>query len=340
MAALTGIGAVVLWRLARRPGWAGSLLPAALLTGAAAQLYLLQAYPEWSVWLVPVLLGLCLAGVVLDVIARLRPRLARRLRTAAVALSLAGLLLTPAVWSGLTVARGDGGGMPSGGPAAFRSFARTRTAQSAAAVTAFPGLPDGAAPLEGFAPPPGGPPPGGFPGAENSANVSSLIAYLEANRDYSRFLLAVPNSMSASSIIINTGQPVMAMGGFSGGDPILTVGDLAQDVHAGVVRYFLLQGTVRPTPLDSAASRAQSGAFGPPPAPGGTLAQPGAVEAGPPPFPGGPGGFGTQGELQSWVTANCRAVPSSEWQTGAVTPATGFGGAQQLYDCAGNAATS
>ena len=66
--------------------------------------------------------------------------------------------------------------------------------------------------------------------------------YLEANRGTTKFLVAVPSSQSADSIIIATGEPVMAMGGFTGSDPILTADSVAQLVKDGTVRYFLLGG--------------------------------------------------------------------------------------------------
>src|SRR5581483_9741938 len=71
---------------------------------------------------------------------------------------------------------------------------------------------------------------------------SALVQYLEANRDGYQFLLAVPSSQEASSIILSTGDPVMAMGGFSGSDPILTVAQLQKDVANHVVRYFMVGG--------------------------------------------------------------------------------------------------
>ena len=43
-------------------------------------------------------------------------------------------------------------------------------------------------------------------------------------------------------MIIQTGEPVMAMGGFTGSDPILTADSVAQLVKDGTVRYFLLGG--------------------------------------------------------------------------------------------------
>src|SRR6185312_249710 len=104
-----------------------------------------------------------------------------------------------------------------------------------------------AAPSEGFgAPPPGGAPgAAGPPGMEGSAN-STLVQYLQANRAGYKFLVAVPSSQSADAIILATGEPVMALGGFSGSDPILTVAQLQQDIANGTVRYFQIGRMVGP----------------------------------------------------------------------------------------------
>ena len=46
------------------------------------------------------------------------------------------------------------------------------------------------------------------------------------------------------SIILETNQPVMALGGFSGSDPILTTTtQFAALVKSGAVRFFLLNGS-------------------------------------------------------------------------------------------------
>jgi 4-amino-4-deoxy-L-arabinose transferase-like glycosyltransferase len=71
---------------------------------------------------------------------------------------------------------------------------------------------------------------------------SDLIAYLEAHVRAGSFLFATTSSMTASPYIIATGKPVMALGGFSGSDPILTVEQLQALVANGTVRYFLLGG--------------------------------------------------------------------------------------------------
>jgi 4-amino-4-deoxy-L-arabinose transferase-like glycosyltransferase len=71
---------------------------------------------------------------------------------------------------------------------------------------------------------------------------SDLIAYLEAHATADSFLFATTSSMTASPYIIATGKPVMALGGFSGSDPILTVAQLQALVANATVRYFLLGG--------------------------------------------------------------------------------------------------
>jgi len=48
-------------------------------------------------------------------------------------------------------------------------------------------------------------------------------------------------------IIVRTGQPAMAFGGYFGNEPILSVEDFAGMVKRGEVRYVLLGGRARPT---------------------------------------------------------------------------------------------
>lgn len=72
-----------------------------------------------------------------------------------------------------------------------------------------------------------------------------LHAFLLANRGNERFLVVTPNVRLAAPIIIATGQPVMAVGGYIGTDPILTVEQFAEKVANGEVRYALLGGSRR-----------------------------------------------------------------------------------------------
>ena len=67
-----------------------------------------------------------------------------------------------------------------------------------------------------------------------------IVDFLLANRRSERFLVATSNATIAAPIILATGEPVMALGGFSGGDRILTVNQLATRVTSGTVRFFLI----------------------------------------------------------------------------------------------------
>jgi hypothetical protein len=59
-AALVGAGVVALWDDYRSPGWRGWILPLTLAGAASLQLYILALYPDWSHWLTPTIVILCL----------------------------------------------------------------------------------------------------------------------------------------------------------------------------------------------------------------------------------------------------------------------------------------
>lgn len=83
----------------------------------------------------------------------------------------------------------------------------------------------------------------GMGGQMEQNNVDNqLLAYLEANNTGEKFLFATTNAGTAEAYIIQSGKAVMAMGGFSGSDPILTVDKLKQMVADGEVKYFLVSG--------------------------------------------------------------------------------------------------
>lgn len=116
----------------------------------------------------------------------------------------------------------------------------------------------------------------GFGRPGGNGNFSSgvdygLIVFLEANRGAAKWLVAMPSAMTAGQLIIETGEPVMALGGFSGSDQILTTDSFDALVRKGDLRYVYLGG-----------------------GPGG---RPG----------GGPGGGGA-GIITSHVTSTCSAV--------------------------------
>jgi 4-amino-4-deoxy-L-arabinose transferase-like glycosyltransferase len=84
-----------------------------------------------------------------------------------------------------------------------------------------------------------------FPPATNDPK---LYAFLLTQRGTARFIVATPNTRLAAPIIIDTGEPVMAVGGDWGIDPILTTEAFAGMVARGDVR-FVLVGRRRNGPL-------------------------------------------------------------------------------------------
>jgi hypothetical protein len=67
-----------------------------------------------------------------------------------------------------------------------------------------------------------------------------LLAFLQCNHQSEAYLLAAVNARQAAPIIIATGDPVVALGGFMGRDPSLTVDGFARLVEDHRVRFALV----------------------------------------------------------------------------------------------------
>jgi 4-amino-4-deoxy-L-arabinose transferase-like glycosyltransferase len=321
VAALFGIGIVTMWGDYRAGGWRGWLLPVAIAITVVTQLSILSSYPTWSQWLSP-LIGILGAVVVLALLVlRLIPVTRNNVRmlrqvVAALSLGVAVLLIAPTVWAGYSVINNTESQIPTAGPNPQNTALRFGGDQGFPGGRDFPG---------GQGMLPGGPIVTGGQGGqfrmrgENTTVNAALISYLESNRGNAKYLLAVPSSMSANSIILATNQPVMALGGFAGSDPILTADQLASLVKAETVRFFLLMSGLG-NPVGGTGNE-QSGTFV---------------------GPGGDGGGffgGQQSSLTAWVQQSCTVVPASKWlpssvSTGNSAPGYGLGVAETLYDCA------
>ena len=242
LAALCGIGLVAAWgeyaRRSPRFTWQPWVLPVALVVTAATEAYILRDYPDWSRPITPVLLILAVLSAAVLVAARLGLRVgghfSLRLWTPlAAALGAIALLIAPAAWSVDTAAAGDGGLTPTAGPSASRNaggfggFARRpgeNNPEIAGLIRRFQRR-------------------GGSRGASDDQGVNAaLLGYLEQHQDSTKFLFATTNSNSAAPYIIKTGKAVMSLGGFSGGNPIVTLPQLQALVKNNTVRYFLAGG--------------------------------------------------------------------------------------------------
>ncbi len=227
--ALFGIGVVVMWQDYRRSGWRGWLLPVALLLTALEQIHIIMSNTAWGTWLIPVIAISCTLVALLLFVARLLSRLRTNVRVLipTLCLGLMALMLTPTVWSAIPVVQNTASSLPTAGPTqqfaggfggGSNSTNRTNTTTQRQQFT------------------------GGGPGEGSSVNTA-LIRYLEAHQGSAKYLVAVASSQEADSIILATNKPVMALGGFSGSDPILTTTQLATLVKNGTVRFFLLNSS-------------------------------------------------------------------------------------------------
>lgn len=109
---------------------------------------------------------------------------------------------------------------------------------------------DGAAP-GGYVPDGGrfgrpGRAPGGrsaFGGGPGMGGLNArMIDYLERNQGDATWLVAVPSAQEAAQIILQTGRAAIAMGGFTGSDPAMTVEKLRRLVADGELRYIVVGG--------------------------------------------------------------------------------------------------
>jgi 4-amino-4-deoxy-L-arabinose transferase-like glycosyltransferase len=210
--------------------------------------------------------------------------------------ALLALMVAPTVWAAYPVRDAANGSFPLGGPVPDATGGRRGAIQFGGFTIAQQG------------------------GAPAAGADARLIAYLEANRRGARWALAVQSSQTASPLIIASGLPVMAIGGFSGNDPILTAAGFAKLVAEGQVRFVLAEGfgLGRVGNPGGATSERPRGEDAPRQNAGGRAIPP-------------------QETVQGWVLQNCAIVPPAAWQgadqsgiSGRFSPLVGA-----LYDCAG-----
>ncbi|MEV0383712.1 glycosyltransferase family 39 protein [Nonomuraea sp. NPDC050643] len=254
VAALCGMGVVAMWRAYRGSrAWAWALPLAVAATGIWS-FVVLRRTPEWVPWLAWVVLGATLVAVVVLVLARVRARVAMRVAAIALAAAVVAGLAGPAAYAVTPLQSQTNGTNPTAGP-------------STGGMGGFGGpgggrFPGGGPPENGRSSPNGQAQPDGQAqsggqdagsgdarrgtrsgfmgrGGPGGGVGDAMTKYLVANQGKATWLVAVGSAQQASGLILSTGRPVIAMGGFTGSDPAMTVARLQALIASGQLRYVM-----------------------------------------------------------------------------------------------------
>lgn len=218
IAALTGIGVVSMWNMYKEGGAKSWILPLALIVDGLIELLILSYYSASNntstiaKYLMISVSVLCFISSAVLIVLNIFKNSSLKVKKVFLSIAMIGLLITPTVWSAITMFYTMSGTFPSAGL----------------------GLISGRDKM-------------GFGGNDNvnGTTNSKLISFLKKNKGNAKYLLVVSSSQSAQDIIIKTGEPVMALGGFSGSDNILTLAQFKELVKKGEVRYVMTGGMGR-----------------------------------------------------------------------------------------------
>ena len=80
---------------------------------------------------------------------------------------------------------------------------------------------------------------------KSEPDLTQLINYMQTNMGDCDYLVAVPSAQrTGSQLIIQSGEPVMVLGGFNGNDDILTVEQFSNYVKSGKIRFAIIEQIV------------------------------------------------------------------------------------------------
>jgi 4-amino-4-deoxy-L-arabinose transferase-like glycosyltransferase len=252
-AALAGIGAVMLYR-AFREGSAAKwswVLPVAVAGSTVWAVVLLQRVSgSGTLYTVAeVVAGVAGAAAVIGLLVGRFTRRHGLMGVAALA-AVVALLAGPAAYSvsaatsstngtNPTAGPNTGGGMGGGGGQRPSGNAPTGTGTGTGTGQQTGQPPSSTTDGSSSSAESGTRPTGGGMGGGTQVS-SEMITYLEKNQDGATWLVAVATDQSASSIILESGEPVISMGGWSGTDDAMTLAKLKSLVKAGKLHYLVV----------------------------------------------------------------------------------------------------
>ncbi|MET7680777.1 glycosyltransferase family 39 protein [Streptomyces sp. NPDC005423] len=261
VAALAGAGGVLLYRAFREGAAAkwGWVLPLAIAVSAAWAVVVLHRVSGSGTGytVAEIVVGVAGVGSVLGLLLGRFTRRHRLMGLAALA-AVVALLAGPAAYSVAAATSATDGTNPTAGPSTGGGMgggggtgggpggAGSGTAPSGSGTTG-----SGSAGRPTGQPPTGGAPSGADSGNAGGAGAgagagggtqvsSAMITYLKKHQDGATWLLAVATDQTASSVILESGQPVISMGGWSGSDNAMTLAKLKSLVKSGTLHYLLV----------------------------------------------------------------------------------------------------
>ena len=234
LAALAGIGVISLWDRYVQKGWLGTLLPVSLVLTAIWQFHIESSALGWKLSRIPgsvsvlmdVCTGFCVwqkllyaamivgilisaAGLFVLFFRQHRVRTGRLSAIGSLGIGIIALLLVPIAWALSVVILPGHGTLPS---ADLARLTRSTLNVDASLRSKL----------------------------REGTDYPKLIGFLKKNHQTERFLLATSSAQFAAPIIIRTGEPVMARGGFHGLDPILTPEEFARKVQNSEIRFAMI----------------------------------------------------------------------------------------------------
>ena len=268
IAALAGAGGVLLYRAFREGAaakWAW-VLPVAIAASTVWAVVLLQRVTGSGTVYTVAEIVVAVAGIA-SVLGLLVGRFTRRHRLmgfAALA-AIVALLAGPAAYSVSAATSSTNGTNPTAGPSTGGGMSGGGGGMGGAPSGTKSGTkPSGSAP-SGTRPSGSGSAPSGTGSSSSSTGESTsestsesgaqqagggmgggtqvsseMIAYLKKHQDGATWLLAVSTDQTASSIILESGQPVISMGGWSGSDNAMTLAKLKSLVKSGKLHYIIV----------------------------------------------------------------------------------------------------
>jgi 4-amino-4-deoxy-L-arabinose transferase-like glycosyltransferase len=211
IAGAAGIGLAALWQRFRREdrSWAATALPLTLLVATEVTALIAMPYDRYRA-LLPGVVAVCGLPAIILLLARYPTRHplrtpSRRTQAMLAAIACCALFAGPTIWSFAPLIRGDQAELPFAGP--------DLSLVSRSAIYA-----DG----------------------EPRDLDPGLAAFLRANHADEQYWLGAFSTVTAAPAVLALNRPVMALGGYVGGDATTDLARLQSHVRGGQVRFFLL----------------------------------------------------------------------------------------------------